>query len=69
MDFDKLLADGQQPAPIEPRELFASLPNKAEGYGYLRDVQGQVLSAWHGRRTSATSSSRSTPEPERRSTV
>lgn len=50
MDFGKLLADGDQPAPIEPRELFASLPNKVEGYGYLRDVQGQVLSAWHQHR-------------------
>ncbi|MCV7194848.1 helicase C-terminal domain-containing protein [Mycolicibacterium brumae] len=50
MDFNKLLADGEQAAPIEPRELFASLPSKAEGYGYLRDVQGQVLSAWHERR-------------------
>lgn len=50
MDFEKLLADGDQAAPIEPRELFASLANKAEGYGYLRDVQGQVLSAWHARR-------------------
>ncbi|GLP76397.1 hypothetical protein TUM20983_35070 [Mycobacterium antarcticum] len=50
MDFNKLLADGDQAAPIEPRELFASLPNKAEGYGYVRDVQGQVLSAWHERR-------------------
>lgn len=50
MDFNKFLADGDQAAPIEPRELFASLPNKVEGYGYLRDVQGQVLSAWHKRR-------------------
>jgi superfamily II DNA or RNA helicase len=50
MDFEKLLADADQAAPIEPRELFASLPNKAEGYGYLRDVQGQVLSAWHEHR-------------------
>ncbi|MEB3980215.1 DEAD/DEAH box helicase family protein [Mycobacterium sp. 663a-19] len=50
MDFEKFLADSAQAAPIEPRELFASLPNKAEGYGYLRDVQGQVLTAWHERR-------------------
>lgn len=51
MDFDRLLREAQQPAPIEPRELYTSLPNKAEGYGYLRDVQGQVLTAWHQRRS------------------
>ncbi|WP_228541652.1 helicase C-terminal domain-containing protein [Nocardia sp. XZ_19_369] len=50
MDFDKLLAESNDDLPVEPRELYASLPNKAEGYGYLRDVQGQVLSAWHDRR-------------------
>lgn len=50
MDFNRLLAESAQPAPIEPRELYASLPNKADGYGYLRDVQGQVLSKWHERR-------------------
>lgn len=37
--------------PTEPRELYASLPDKSTGYGYLRDVQGQVLTAWHARRT------------------
>jgi hypothetical protein len=42
--------DSHQPAPIERPELYASLPDKAEGYGYLRDVQGQVLTAWHKRR-------------------
>lgn len=50
MDFDRLLKESAQTAPIEPRELYASLPNKADGYGYLRDVQGQVLSKWHARR-------------------
>lgn len=50
MDFDKLLSQTMASAPIEPRELYASLPNKAAGYGYLRDVQGQVLSSWHERR-------------------
>lgn len=50
MDFDKLLAQKAAAAPIEPRELYAALPDKAEGYGYLRDVQGQVLTAWHARR-------------------
>ncbi|MFV8227363.1 DEAD/DEAH box helicase family protein [Mycolicibacterium fortuitum] len=50
MDFDRLLDDAAQTAPIEPRELYAWLPDKAEGYGYLRDVQGQVLTTWHQRR-------------------
>ena len=30
--------------------FFASLPARAAGYGYLRDVQGQVLDAWMKRR-------------------
>jgi len=51
MDFGKLLSGPQVSAPIEPRELYEALPEKAEGYGYLRDVQGQVLSAWHQRRS------------------
>lgn len=50
MDFDRLLRDSERPALLEPRELYASLPEKAEGYGYLRDVQGQVLTTWHQRR-------------------
>lgn len=51
MDFNKLLQQQAQAAPTEPRELYASLPEKARGYGYLRDVQAQVLEAWHLRRT------------------
>lgn len=51
MDFGRLLAQSASTAAIEPRELYASLPNKADGYGYLRDVQGQVLSTWHARRS------------------
>lgn len=50
MDFGKLLQGPDADAPTEPRELYEALPEKAEGYGYLRDVQGQVLSAWHERR-------------------
>jgi hypothetical protein len=30
--------------------LYEVLPARAEGFGYLRDVQGQVLTAWHQRR-------------------
>ncbi len=51
MDFGKLLSEAGESAPVEPRELYASLADKAQGYGYLRDVQGQVLTAWHARRT------------------
>lgn len=50
MDFGRLLSEQGVDAPTEFRELWASLPNKAKGYGYLRDVQGQVLAAWHERR-------------------
>jgi replicative superfamily II helicase len=50
VDFNRLLREAEQTLPVEPRELYASIPEKAEGYGYLRDVQGQVLTTWHGRR-------------------
>src|SRR5689334_6606824 len=50
MDFGKLLDGPDSSAPIEPRELYEALPDKAEGYGYLRLVQGEVLEAWHARR-------------------
>lgn len=51
MDFDDQLADEVGTAlPTEPRAVFNSLPGKAQGYGYLRGVQAQVLTAWHARR-------------------
>lgn len=50
MDFGRLLSQEGESAPVEPRELYGSLPGKAAGYGYLRDVQGQVLTAWYARR-------------------
>lgn len=49
VDFGAMLATAEQEAPTEPRELHGQL-KKAPGYGYLRDVQGQVLTAWHSRR-------------------
>lgn len=49
VDFGAMLANDADDAPIEPRELHSQL-KKAAGYGYLRDVQGQVLSKWHARR-------------------
>ncbi len=49
VDFEAMLASAEEEAPIEPRELHGQL-KKAPGYGYLRDVQGQVLTAWHAKR-------------------
>ncbi|WP_460004154.1 hypothetical protein [Microbacterium xylanilyticum] len=49
VDFNALLKGASQDAPTEPRELHGQL-KKAQGYGYLRDVQGQVLTAWNARR-------------------
>ena len=50
LDFAKLLAARSSAAKIEPEALYEALPNKAQGYGYLRLVQGQVLAQWHARR-------------------
>lgn len=33
---------------IEPREIFMTLPSKASGYGYPRDVQSEVWKKWYG---------------------
>ena len=49
VDFSAMLSGDDESDPIEPRELHSQL-KKAPGYGYLRDVQGQVLTAWHLRR-------------------
>jgi len=52
VDFGRLLREAETAAPIEPRELYLSRPGKARGYGYLRDVQGQVLEQWFDRQSS-----------------
>lgn len=31
---------------VEPREIFMTLPSKASGYGYPRDVQSEVWKKW-----------------------
>ena len=49
VDFSAMLAGEEESEPVEPRELHGQL-KKAPGYGYLRDVQGQVLTSWHLRR-------------------
>ena len=33
---------------IEPREIFMTLPSKAPGYGYPRDVHSDVWKKWYG---------------------
>jgi DEAD/DEAH box helicase/Helicase C-terminal domain len=35
---------------VDPKQLFSSLPSKSSKYGYLRDVQSEVLEQWHDRR-------------------
>jgi hypothetical protein len=49
-DFSKLARSGGIADITEPAALFDALPNKAEGYGYLRAVQKTVLDAWSVRR-------------------
>lgn len=49
-DFSKLTSSGAIADITEPATLFDALPNKAEGYGYLRAVQKAVLDAWAARR-------------------
>lgn len=49
IDFKKFAAGEPQP-PIRPRDVFSSLVPQAPGFGYLRDVQAQVLDAWFTRR-------------------
>ena len=50
VDFTKFQIKSDK-APIHPRDVFSALSGRAEGFGYLRDVQGQVLDAWFKRRT------------------
>ena len=50
VDFTKFQIKSDK-APIHPRDVFSALSGRAEGFGYLRDVQGQVLDAWFHRRT------------------
>ncbi|MXZ53118.1 MAG: DEAD/DEAH box helicase [Acidimicrobiaceae bacterium] len=49
VDFRRFRSGGDKP-PIVPRDVFNSLSGRAPGFGYLRDVQGQVLEAWYARR-------------------
>ncbi len=49
-DFSRLTSSGAIAHITEPATLFDALPNKADGYGYLRAVQKTVLDAWSVRR-------------------
>lgn len=40
------LSNTLQSKPIEPREIFMTLPKKDEGYEYPRDVQSEVWAKW-----------------------
>jgi Type III restriction enzyme, res subunit len=50
VDFNKMLNDDGSPAPINPSDIFHSLPRSDTKFDYLRDVQGEVLKGWHARR-------------------
>lgn len=49
-DFKRLAHGGAISSITDPAALFDALPNKAEGYGYLRAVQKTILDAWSPRR-------------------
>lgn len=45
IDFSRLNGSSRN-APIEPRDIFMSLPNKKKEYNYPRDVQTEVWNQW-----------------------
>lgn len=51
VDFSSLSPPSDRARPITPRDIFNALPAKSPGFGYLREVQGQVLEEWETRRT------------------
>lgn len=51
LDLKKLRAGSLINQETNPREIFNLLPEKNTKYQYLRDVQAEVLSQWHERRT------------------
>lgn len=50
LDFSKIAAPSTADTVVNPREIFAILPGKQAKYGYLRDVQAEVLDQWFGKR-------------------
>jgi hypothetical protein len=53
LDFSRIAASSTVDSVIIPREIFAVLPGKHPKYGYLRDVQAEVLNQWYERRSTA----------------
>ena len=49
VDFRQLNSQKKQPPVIEPRQLFQTLQRDKQ-HEYLRDIQGDVLNEWFGRR-------------------
>jgi len=49
VDFTKFRPHSGQ-LQSHPRDVFDSLSGRRSNFGYLRDVQGQVLDAWYDRR-------------------
>lgn len=47
IDFGKLAGNNSADTVIAPREIFGVLPEKAERYQYLRDVQAEVMNQWY----------------------
>jgi hypothetical protein len=50
LDFSKIAAPSTADTVVNPREIFAILPGKHAKYGYLRDVQAEVLDQWFAKR-------------------
>jgi hypothetical protein len=50
LDFSKIAAPSTADTVVNPREIFAILPGKQPKYGYLRDVQAEVLDQWFAKR-------------------
>lgn len=50
MDLLSKIMNNNSEKPIEPREIFMSLPNKGSKYEYPRDVQTEVWRKWFDHR-------------------
>lgn len=50
INFSKLVSSINNHEPIEPRDIFMSLPGKDSNYGYPRDVQTEVWKQWFAKR-------------------
>lgn len=48
LDLSKIKIESSK--EIEPSTIFTNLPHRKAKYGYLRDVQSEVLSSWFSKR-------------------